>query len=231
VTDGVLVPGQDVVSTGVWAGRELERLLFVRPIARPLFPSLHAMRTTTTVSRLLRVAGGALLLDACSSRAEPPMSATERSAIADTLRTMVVSAYDLTKPGDKVARMMSLYPPNGNVVSASGGRASVSRDSLAAGIRAFWEYVGQNMREPKWTWDEWHIDVLSRNAAVVTATYHVPHLTPRGQPHTIAGAMTEVFQRRDGQWRVVQEHLSDLALTPPDSAATDMSSMPMEHQH
>jgi hypothetical protein len=74
--------------------------------------------------------------------------------------------------------------------------------------------------------------VLTRNSAVVTATYHVPHLTPRGEPHTIAGAMTEVFVRRDGRWSVVQEHLSDLAQSAPqDSTATDMSSMPMEHQH
>jgi hypothetical protein len=188
------------------------------------------MSTTSDVSRLLRIVAGTLLLGACAPRAEAPLSAAERAAIADTLRTMVVSAYDLTRPGDRVARMMSLYPPTGGVVSASGGRASVSRDSLAAGIRAFWEYVGQNMRDPTWTWDEWHIDVLSRDAAVVTATYHVPHLTPRGEPHTIAGAMTEVFQRRGGRWSVVQEHLSDLAASAPDdSTAAGMSSMPAEH--
>ena len=178
----------------------------------------------------LTLAAGAVV--ACARPASDPLPAAERAAIADTLQRMIVNAYDITTPGDKVARMMSLYPPTGNVVSASGGRASVSRDSLAAGIRAFWQYVGQNMREPKWTWDEWHIDVLTRDAAVVTATYHVPHLTPRGEPHTIAGAMTEVFQRRGGRWRVVQEHLSDLAQTPADAGATaDTSSMPAEHHH
>ena len=190
------------------------------------------MSTTSSIPRLLRVLAGALSLGACAPRAESPLSDAERSAIADSLRTMIVSAYDLTRPGDRVARMMSLYPPSGNVVSASGGRASASRDSLAAEIRAFWQYVGQNMRDPKWTWDEWHIDVLSRDAAVVTATYHVPHLTPRGEPHTIAGAMTEVFQRRGGRWSVVQEHLSDLAQSQPDdSTMSGSSSMPAGHQH
>ena len=190
------------------------------------------MSTTSSIPRLLRVLAGTLSLGACAPRAESPLSDAERSAIADSLRTMIVSAYDLTRPGDRVARMMSLYPPSGNVVSASGGRASASRDSLAAEIRAFWQYVGQNMRDPKWTWDEWHIDVLSRDAAVVTATYHVPHLTPRGEPHTIAGAMTEVFQRRGGRWSVVQEHLSDLAQSQPDdSTMSGTSSMPAQHQH
>ena len=186
----------------------------------------------TKVRRVVRVVVGMLMLGACSARTETPLTAAERTAIADTLRTMIVSAYDLTKPGDAVSRMMSLYPPTGNVVSASGGRLSVSRDSLEAGIRAFWQFVGQNMRNPKWTWDDMHVDVLARDAAVVTATYHIPHLTPRGQPHTIAGAMTVAFQRRGGRWSVVQEHLSDLAAAPAaDSTAGDEAPSPTEHHH
>ena len=185
-----------------------------------------------TVPRVLRLVAGASLLGACAGPSELPMTDAERTAIADTLRTMIVSAYDLKKPGDAVARMMSLYPPTGNVVSASGGRVSVSRDSLESGIRAFWQFVGQNMRDPKWTWDEMHVDVLDRDAAVLTATYHVPHRTPRGEPHTIGGAMTVAFQRRDGRWSVVQEHLSDLAASPAtDTTASDEASMPADHHH
>src|SRR5512133_2988166 len=114
------------------------------------------------------LAAGALT--ACA-RSASDIGAAERAAISDTLQRMIVSAYDITKPGDPIARMLSLYPPTGGVVSASGGRVSVSRDSLEAGVRAFWEYVGQNMRNPKWQWDPMHVDVLSRDAAVVTATY------------------------------------------------------------
>jgi hypothetical protein len=53
------------------------------------------------------------------------------------------------------------------------------------------------------------VDVLSRTAAVMTATYRVPHHTPRGDPHVIGGAWTAVFSRRNGEWVIVQEHLSD----------------------
>ena len=195
-------------------------------------PRRNARATDASPRRaILLFALGTLLTGGCTSRRDAPLSAVERAAIADTLRAMIVSAYDLTKPGDAVARMMSLYPATGNVVSASGGRVSVSRDSLESGIRAFWQYVGQNMREPNWTWDSMYVDVIARDAAVVTATYHVPHLTPRGQPHTIAGAMTEVFQRRAGRWWVVQEHLSDLVATEP-TADTSGSAMPAtEHRH
>jgi ketosteroid isomerase-like protein len=138
------------------------------------------------------------------------VSASQRAAISDTLRALIVSAYDLSRPGDAVARLMSLYPTTGDVVSASGGQVSTSRDSLEAGIRAFWENVGRNMRDPKWTWGPMHVDVLSPDAAVLTTTYRVPHLTPRGDPHVIAGAWTALFERRGGRWVIVQEHLSDM---------------------
>jgi hypothetical protein len=99
--------------------------------ASPIFldPPLRAM-TTLLRRALLLLAALTGPLAGCSTRGDAPPSAAERAAIADTLRSMIVSAYDLSKPGDAVARMMSLYPPTGGVVSASGGRVSVSRDSL-----------------------------------------------------------------------------------------------------
>ena len=144
------------------------------------------------------------------------MSAAERQAIADSLTRQVKAAYDLSKPNVE-QRLLSLYPPSGRVVSAAAGQMLTSRDSLALGIKAFWENVGVNMRDPKWIWDQMVIDVLAPNAAVMTARYHIPHLTPRNQPHTLGGAWTAVFEKRDGRWYVIQEHLSDLP-SMPDSA-------------
>jgi ketosteroid isomerase-like protein len=175
------------------------------------------MPALSHVRRASAAATAALALTVCLSCADAQprtMTKAERDAIADTLRGLIVNAYDLTAPGDKVARLMSLYPPAGPVVSASGGQVSTSRDSLQAGIRAFWDNVGRNMREPKWTWGTMHVDVLASDAAVVTATYRVPHLTPIGEPHVIAGAWTAVFQRRGDRWVIVQEHLSDLPSAP-----------------
>jgi hypothetical protein len=58
---------------------------------------------------------------------------------------------------------------------------------------------------------------------VVTATYHVPHLTPRSEPHVIAGAWTAAFERRGGRWVIVQEHLSDLPQPPGMALPGDTS--------
>ena len=168
---------------------------------------------TTTAAQVPRVVVaiiGLVALFACAPSERAPISSAQRDAIADTLRGAITRAYDLGAPGDPVARLMSLYPSDGPVVSASGGQVITSRDTLESGIRAFWENVGRNMRNPKWTWGAMHVDVLAPDAATLTTTYSVAHLTPRGEPHIIAGAWTAVFQRRAGKWVIVQEHLSDV---------------------
>jgi hypothetical protein len=150
---------------------------------------------------------------ACAPRTAADMPAAEKTAIADTLKRLVISAYDLSKP-DPVKNLMSLYPKEGRVISASGGVVTTTRPQLEQGIKAFWTYVGQNMKSPKWEWTSMNIDVLAPDAAVMTSTYRVPHLTPTGMNHVIGGAWTAVFQKRAGQWVIIQEHLSDVQSNP-----------------
>jgi hypothetical protein len=158
------------------------------------------------------------VLGGCSTNTT--LTAVQRQSIVDSLSRQVKAAYDLSKPNVE-QRLLSLYPDTGRVVSASAGQITTSRDTLAMGIKAFWENIGVNMRQPKWIWDEMLFDVLSPTAAVMTAKYHVPHLTPRNMPHVVGGAWTAVFQKRGARWYIIQEHLSD---SPPmsDSAMASM---------
>ncbi|MGI9140035.1 MAG: YybH family protein [Gemmatimonadaceae bacterium] len=162
----------------------------------------------TRLLRALALTGLAGLALACRSEADPALTAEQRRAIATEIEQRVKAAYDLSAP-DVLAGLMSLYPPQGPVYSASGGKVTTTRDSLETAVRQFWNYVGRNMRDPTWEWTMLQVDVLSRTAAVMTATYRVPHHTPRGDPHVIGGAWTAVFSRRNGEWVIVQEHLSD----------------------
>ncbi|HUQ47745.1 MAG TPA: nuclear transport factor 2 family protein [Gemmatimonadaceae bacterium] len=146
---------------------------------------------------------------ACGKDGARPVSEAQRKAIADSLRHLVTNHYDLSKP-DVVGRMMSLYPATGPLYSASGGRVFTRRSDLQAQISTFWQYVGSNMQNPKWEWTSMHFDVLAPDAAVMTATYRIPHTTPQGMPHSIGGAWTAVFVNRGGHWVVIQEHLSDV---------------------
>ena len=162
--------------------------------------------------RLARLLGAIALLvaGACGRQASGnELTPAERAAIAREIEAKVRSAYDVTQPRMD-ERMLALYVDTGRVVSASVGHVVTSRDTLAAGIHEFWHNVGMNMRQPKWIWTATYVDVLSPTAAVFTGTYHVPHLTPRGEAHDIGGAMTLVFVKRDSKWGIVQEHLSDV---------------------
>lgn len=163
------------------------------------------IRTSIIAGLLLAVATSACRLDRRAEYGE----ISEQAAITDSLTRLVKHAYDFSEP-DVVDRLLALYPDTGRVVSAAGGRVVTSRDSLEAGIKSFWATVGQNMQQPRTEWRRIHVDVPSTRAAVVTAEYRVPHLTPQGQPHTIGGAMTLVFAKRGTRWYVIQEHLSDI---------------------
>ena len=151
------------------------------------------------------------LTAACTS--PPPersgLTHAQAEAIREQIRDEVTKAYDLSQP-DVADRMLSLYPDSGRIISASGGEILTTRDSLAAGIHFFWDNVGRYMQHPTWVWKQMIIDVLSPNAAVMTATYHIPHHTPAGKPHDIGGAWTAVFVREGPKWVIIQEHLSDL---------------------
>ncbi len=169
---------------------------------------------------------------ACGSEQSRPVSDADRKAIADSIQKLVTSAYNLTAP-NPVPRMMSLYPDSGPVYSTASGHIFTTRADLEHQIGEFWKYVGSNMRNPKWEWTAMHVDVLARDAAVMTASYRVPHLTPMNMQHVIAGAWTAVFVNRGGRWQIIQEHLSDVPAAIADSAARSQMQgqpqMPMQH--
>jgi hypothetical protein len=155
------------------------------------------------------------------------VSDIQKKAIADSLRSLVVNAYDFSRP-DVVDRLMSLYPESGPIYSTSTGHITTTRDSLRAEIETFWKYVGSNMRNPKWQWTAMHIDVLAPDAAVMSATYRVPHMTPMNMEHVIAGGWTAVWVNKGGKWVVTHEHLSDVPQAIADSAALRQM---QENQH
>ena len=214
----VLPDAERVKRSGVqsFAARDPLPLCRTTPMTRPL----RRRPTLAIVATVVAIAG-------CQPASGALPDPARQKAIGDTLTALIRSAYDL-KAKDVVGRLMSLYPDSGRVISASGGRVTTTRDSLEAGIKSFYDYVGRNMQDPTWIWGRPQIDVLSPDAAVVTTTYRVPHRTPTGAPHTIAGAWTAVFARRAGRWVIVQEHLSEI---PSEVMDADTADVPAAHTH
>ena len=148
---------------------------------------------------------GLVVVTSCGPR--PASTHAADSALADTLKARIAAAYDFSRPG-VTERMSALYPDSGRIVSASGGQVSASRDSLEAGIAAFWRNTGQNMREARWVWGDVYVDRLGPDAALLTGAWTIPHVAPTGHPHVIQGVWTALFRRIGGQWMIVTEHLS-----------------------
>lgn len=169
----------------------------------------------------------ALVVPGCSTgqSGRDDISAGERQAIADSIQALLTSTYTFDG-SDPVPRFMELYADSGSVVSAASGGFTVSRDSVQKGLSTFWTTAGQYMKQPSWTWGPMKVDVLSREAAVVTARYTIPHWTPEGRPHVLGGAWTTVWTRHDGRWVIVQEHLSDLPRSVAERVEATMPASP-----
>lgn len=156
-----------------------------------------------------------LIASACEGGVR--VSPEQRLAIADSLETLVNHAYDFSQP-DVAKRLLSLYPESGRVISVAAGRVTTTRAVLATQLTGFWQRVGQNMKNPKFLIGSSYVDVLSPDAAVMTFSYSIPHVTPMGRPHTVAGAWTTLWRREGGRWMIVQEHLSDTPESTMSSA-------------
>jgi ketosteroid isomerase-like protein len=162
-------------------------------------------RSTALLRAAGRIAGATAVLAGLAACGRP--ATPDPRALEDTLRQRIEQAYDFSRPGI-VERMTSLYAAEGTVVSASGGELITTAAELRQGIADFWQNVGQNMENPTWQWGEVHVEPLSRDAAVLTGTWAIPHIAPTGRPHVIHGAWTAVFRRIGGEWLIVHEHLS-----------------------
>ena len=221
-------------------GRNTLPVFLVRSVVNPLpvrmmrrLMSSTALRPwAANVSVTTVVFGIAVLSFACQGATR--VSVEQRLAIADSREALVQQAYDFSQP-NPTQRLLSLYPDSGRVISAAAGRVTSTRTVLAAEIAGFWQRVGQNMRGPKFLIGSSYVDVLTPDAAVMTFSYSIPHVTPAGRPHTVAGAWTTLWRREGGRWMIVQEHLSDTpestmsSAMPADSAAvrdTSGHSMP-----
>ena len=142
----------------------------------------------------------AILASTRRSVAAPrPLPRPTREALAREIELQLREAYDLSKP-NVAERLLSLYPDSGRVVSATAGQMVTSRDSLADGIRYFWNNVGSNMRDAQWIWDRMVVDGESFWVVVYPA-FIDRELTKTDLRHLI----TTGLQRTQGSYRRLVE--------------------------
>jgi uncharacterized protein (TIGR02246 family) len=129
----------------------------------------------------------------------PELDATQRVAIEDAVKQ---AAWQHLKSKDAAAAL-SCYEPD--AIVASDGFLYPSFDRFAENIREFYTALRQVELA---VWDEMHVQVISGDAAVLTATFRWSSTDKAGVHTDLKGVWTAVYVRRAGCWKILARHES-----------------------
>lgn len=141
----------------------------------------------------------------CAPADTGQMTAEREAALADTLRALthqVDSAFTALEPGPYLA----LYSEDTHFYYDG---AHLPRKKFEAIVRkemAAFESFSTTMMEPQ-------VEVLGPDAGVVSFRYQGEAVDTAGNAQEMTAAVTTVFERRGGEWKVVQAHES---FPPPE---------------
>jgi len=133
--------------------------------------------------------------------------------ITDAQRTAVASEI-MDAANDFVAGLATLdgdgfiapFTDAGDLVYVDAGRIYADREALKnafAGFASRQERMGG-------TWDPAHVTVLGPDGAAFTGVFHADVVDTAGVAQWTNGKIwTFVYQRRDGEWKIVQAHESN----------------------
>jgi ketosteroid isomerase-like protein len=148
----------------------------------------------------------------CATPQTQQLAAGREAAIADTLLSLteayntVWAELDLERISEYHADDFTYYR-QGVVQSASQTEFERAyHDDVATQITSYWA----NARE---TW----VEVLGLDAGVVAFVFRGGVETPDGAMHDYDGALTYVYERRGGHWRIV--HIHESGIPPGTSVA------------
>lgn len=163
------------------------------------------------------MAGAAVIALAACSMAKPPLDEMQRTALADSVEQWVAGPYLAVFQHPNVDSILAFYGSGAELAVAENGMVYPSYDSIVATTRAFWGRPGLTAH---FTVGGAHVNVLSREAAVVTAMLTGGVRDSAGVETPMSVAWTAVLQRAGSDWKIVAEHAS---WPPPASAAVPAS--------
>ncbi len=139
----------------------------------------------------------------CAAPEAQRLTADREAAIADTLLAMT-EAYNTVWEALDLAQISAYhaddftYYRRGLVQSASQQEFEQAyHDDVATQITSYWAEAS-----------EVRVEVLGSDAGVVAFLFRGGVETPDGTEHDYDGALTYVYERRDGRWQIVHIHES-----------------------
>jgi len=152
-------------------------------------------------------------LAACST-AKPPLDEMQRTALADSIEQWVAGPYLAVFQNPNADTILAFYGGGADVAVAENGMVHPSYDSIVATTRAFWGRPGLTAR---FTLGSARVNVLSRDAAVITAMLTGAVRDSAGVETPMSIAWTAVLQRAGSGWKIAAEHAS----SPPPAPAAE----------
>lgn len=146
----------------------------------------------------------ALFLVSCS-RSTPPLTANEKTTIANEVRTVMSSvAADVTRDGPLAwLRYFETGPEffmavNGGMAFPDGAAARENTQKFATTI---------NRIELKWE-GNLRVDPLTKDLAAVASPWHEVQIDKQGHRNEESGYFTGLCERIDGAWHIRNAHWS-----------------------
>ena len=151
-----------------------------------------------------RLAFAVLLSLVCSARplAAQALSAAHRAALADTIVQQANGFVRACGTLD-INRFMELFAPDPELTYVDAGRIYANRDSLARAAGGFF----RSLKKCDGKWGPIHVVVLGPDAGAFTGVFHADVVDTAGTARWTTGKIwTFVYQRRAGQWKILQAH-------------------------
>lgn len=170
------------------------------PNRRPL-PSRPDLLVTLAAVLCL----GAGTVAGCAPAESGRMSAEQEQALADTLRALteqVDAVWEQLEPEPYLTH----YSDDAHFYYEGSGLPRKKFEAVVRKEMAAYEKFSTEMMSPQ-------VEVLGPDAGVVSFRYRGEAVDTAGSTEQLTAAVTVVFERRNGEWKIVQAHES---FPPPE---------------
>ena len=151
------------------------------------------MTSPRTIAYILLTA----LVLACNPPAEQPLTLDERAAIADTVGQLFNGIAEATSALE-LDRLLGYYQQSEDFTYVARGQVNRSYETHQEMVNTqFGGLAGADLE-----WLSTYVDVLSRDVAVVTATYEFSATVPSGRSVGSAGTFMCIYVQSDGRWQI-----------------------------
>jgi uncharacterized protein (TIGR02246 family) len=130
------------------------------------------------------------------------VTSAERAAIVDVISQQTALAFDALNQLDS-ERGYCLFAKEAK--GAVSGNLILSFDTHKQKAKAWF----RSLREASYVIEQMHIDVLTRDVALVLGRYHFTGTDQAGKTNKATCAWSWVFHRRNGEWKIVHAHVSE----------------------